>query len=55
MVPALEALAAEIGLGEPLVLDLRPHRAVEHEDALGSGLAQRALNLGAVDGGGLEV
>ena len=29
-----EALAAEVGLGEPVPLDHRAHRAVEHEDAL---------------------
>jgi hypothetical protein len=50
VVPALEALAAEIGLGQLQVLDLRPHRTVEDEDALGSGLAQGALDLGAVGG-----
>jgi len=55
MVPALETLAPELGLGQLEVLDLRTHCAVEHEDALGCGLAQRALDLGAVDGSGLEV
>ena len=31
-----EALAAEVGLAELVRLDLRAHRAVEHEDALAS-------------------
>ena len=34
---ALEARAAVVGLGEPVALDHRAHRAVEHEDAAARG------------------
>ena len=43
-----EALAAEILLGELQRLDLGAHGAVEHEDALGRGFAQGALDIGTV-------
>ncbi len=49
-VPGVEARAAKRALVEPQRLDHRAHGAVEHEDALARGLAQRALDFGAVDG-----
>jgi hypothetical protein len=46
-----EALAAEIRLGELQVLDLGPHRAVEHENAFAGGIAK---SLGSVVGRVIE-
>ena len=42
---AVEAVAAEMALLEAEVLDLRPHRAVENEDALARGLGERARDV----------
>ena len=42
----LEALAAEVGLGQLVALDHRPHRAVEDEDPLGEQGAQRVEDRG---------
>ncbi len=33
--PVGEAVAAEVGLAQPVLLDHRPHRAVEDQDTLG--------------------
>ena len=49
-VPGIEARAAKVVFVEPERLDHRAHGAVEHEDALARGFAQRALDFGAVDG-----
>ena len=42
LLPVLEPLATEILFGEARALELRSHRAVEHEDALG-GASRSAL------------
>ena len=41
----LEALAAEVGLGERVALDHRSHRAVEQGDAAGKELAQMGVGF----------
>ena len=45
-----KALAAKIGFRQLESLDLGPHGAVEHEDALGCGLAQRGKDFCAIAG-----
>ena len=40
-----EAVAAEVAFFEAEVLDLRPHRAVENEDALARGRGERARDV----------
>ena len=44
-----EALAAEIGLGQLVALDHRPHRAVEHEDALREQRVELCRTSGVID------
>ncbi len=44
-VPGVEARAAKGLLVEPQRLDHRAHGAVEHENALGGGSAQRGFGL----------
>ena len=50
-----KALAAEIGFRQLERLDLGAHGAVEHEDALGRGLAQGLEDFGAVGGADFEL
>ncbi len=54
-VPRVEAGTAVARLVEAEGLDHGAHGAVEHEDALGRGLAERGFDLGAVGGLGLEL
>ena len=49
-----ETLAAEMALGEAKPLDLRAHRAVEHEDPPLRRLAQRFGGVPPVGEGGVE-
>ena len=41
LLPVLEARAAEILFRKGAALDLRPHRAIEHENAIARGVAKR--------------
>ena len=50
LLPVLEALAAKILFREARALQLRAHRAVEHENALGGGFAERLEHVGAIGG-----
>ena len=54
-VPRVEAGAAVARLVEAEGLDHGAHGAVEHQDALGRGFAERGLHVGAVGGLGLDL